>query len=165
MRCLMLALFTSCLVAVEPTTEEPPTFTVGDLAVVAPYARAMPPGAVASAVFFTVRNDGAVDDALVSASSTACEVVELHTHVVENGVARMRQVPRIAVPAGGVAELRPGGDHVMLIGLHGDLAAGDLVTVDLVFEHAGTVQVTTTARPVKRPGRGRHGGHGQPGHH
>lgn len=62
---------------------------------------------------------------------------------------RMRQVEAIDVPAGGSAELKPGGLHLMMIDLTGQLVEGETVDVTLVFEQAGEVNVTL---PIKGPG-------------
>jgi copper(I)-binding protein len=82
-----------------------------------PYARAVPPGQPNSAVFLSLTNSSAQDRALVGAESPAAGVTELHTHVNEDGMMRMRRIDRIELPAGETVTLKPGGLHVMLIGL------------------------------------------------
>ena len=62
----------------------------------------------------------------------------------------------IAVPAGGMAMLARGGDHVMFMGLKQSLAHGDTVDVTLVFEKAGEVAVTIPVDLERKP----EGGHG-----
>ena len=66
---------------------------------------------------------------------------ELHTHIHDQGIMRMRLVARITVPAGAAATLKPGGDHVMLMGLTAPLKKGDTLSLTLVFEHAGEIAV------------------------
>ena len=88
------------------------------------YARASPPGAINSAAFMTIHNDGAEAIKLVSASSSAADVVELHNHEHHMGVMRMRQVDAIDVAGHGTTELKPGGLHVMLLGLRESLREG-----------------------------------------
>ena len=83
----------------------------------------------------------AAADRLVSASSPAARTTELHTHIREGDVMRMRGVPGIEVPAGQAVTLQPGGLHLMLIGLTQPLNRGETVPVTLVFERAGPVQV------------------------
>ena len=80
------------------------------------------------------------DDRLLAASSPVAETVELHTHLDEDGVMRMRPVPAIAVPAAGMVELKPGGLHIMLIGLKGPLKEGRRFPLTLIFERAGPVE-------------------------
>jgi copper(I)-binding protein len=98
------------------------------------------------AVYATIANTGKEADALVSASSEASQTVELHETKNEGGVMKMRPVPKIAVPAGGKIEMKPGGYHVMLLGLKRDLKPGETVAVTLKFERGGEVRVDA---PVK----------------
>ncbi len=108
--------------------------------VVAPWTRAAGQGGT-GAGFLTLRNAGTAPDRLVSARAEIARTVELHTHTNDNGVMRMRPVPGIDVPAGGEVLLRPGGFHIMLIGLTAPLRLGTTVPVTLVFERAGEVRV------------------------
>ncbi|MFM1892226.1 MAG: hypothetical protein RLZ44_1303 [Pseudomonadota bacterium] len=117
------------------------------------YARAVPPVVPNSAAFMTLHNAGTADHTLVSASSPAAATVELHTHINDNGVMRMRPVEGgIAVPAGGSTELQPGGLHVMLIGLHQPLVEGDQVELELTFEDGSTQLLTAPVRKVMAGG-------------
>ena len=72
----------------------------------------------------------------------AARVVELHTHIREGDVMRMRPVADIPLPSGQTVHLRPGGLHIMLIGLTEPLRQGATVPLTLRFERAGEVQVT-----------------------
>ena len=98
------------------------------------------------AVYVTLSNSGSQADALVSASSDAAQTVELHEVKNEGGVMKMRPVSAIPVPAGGKAELKPGGYHIMLMGLKHDLKPGEKVPVTLKFEHGGEVRVEAAVR-------------------
>jgi len=106
----------------------------------APWARPTAPGAKVGGAFMTLVG-GKDADRLVSGSSPAAAAVELHTHVMDGGVAKMRAVPAIDVPANGRVELKPGGLHIMLINLKAPLKAGDTVPLKLRFEKAGEVDV------------------------
>lgn len=94
-------------------------------------------GAGNGAVYVLIENHGSDADALVSATSDAAATVELHETRQEGGVMRMRPLPRFDLPPGGRVEMRPGGHHIMLLGLTRDLQPGDTVTVRLRFEKAG----------------------------
>jgi copper(I)-binding protein len=98
------------------------------------------------AVYVTIRNGGGQPDALVAAASDAAATVELHETVRDGGVMRMRPLEKVTVPAGGAVEMKPGGHHIMLLGLRRDLRSGDTVTVTLTFEKAGTVSVQAPVR-------------------
>jgi periplasmic copper chaperone A len=115
-------------------------YRAGDLHIGHPWSRAA--GANTNgAGFMTIRNSGTQPDRLLSASTPIARVVELHTHIREGEVMRMRPVQDIPVPAGQTVRLRPGGLHVMLIGLTEPLRQGAEVPLTLRFERAGEVQV------------------------
>ena len=117
------------------------------LAVTDAYTLAVPPGQPNSAVFLTMTNDSTRSRALVAGTSPIAEVVELHTHTHEGDMMRMRPVSRIEVPAQSAVRLQPGGFHVMLIGLKGDLAPGDQVDLTLIFDDGTRIRVDA---PVRR---------------
>ena len=103
-----------------------------------PWTRATAPGAQVAGGYMLIRNQGAADK-LLSASSPASAKVELHVHLNDNGVMKMREVPGYDVPAKGSFELKPGGAHLMFMNLKAPLKEGDKVPVMLKFEKAGEV--------------------------
>ncbi|MGA8051083.1 MAG: copper chaperone PCu(A)C [Burkholderiales bacterium] len=112
-----------------------------NLEIDAPWTRATPPGASVAGGYASIRNRGAAPDKLVSASSSAADHVELHIMSMEGGVMRMQQVPSLEVPAGGELSLKPGGAHLMFIGVKAPFKTGEKVPVKLRFEKAGDVEV------------------------
>ena len=131
-----------------------------EVSVTDPFSRASAPTAKAGAAFLTVKID-AGNDKLLGGSSPVAEKVELHTHLMEDGIARMRPVDGgIDVAAGSPVELKPGGLHLMLIGLKAPLKQGDSFPLTLNFEKAGavTVMVPVQGPGAKAPGAGQ-GGH------
>jgi len=114
--------------------------THGSLTLIHPWTRAARAGAQ-GAGFMAIRNNGTEADRLVSATSPAAPRMELHTHVRDGDVMRMRPVNDIPVPAGQTVRLQPGGLHLMFIGLSQELRRGQSVPVTLVFERAGAVTV------------------------
>lgn len=129
----------------------------GDLAVAQPWTRAAGQGATAAG-FMAISNRGAAADRLLSASSPAARAIELHSMVHDGDVMRMRPVEAIEVPAGQTATLRPGGFHLMLIGLSQALRQGETVPVTLRFERAGEVKVElpVQAAGAREPAPHRH---------
>lgn len=113
-----------------------------------PYARAVPAGQPNSAAFMTLSNRSDTSHALVSAASPAANTVELHTHVNEGGMMRMRKVERIEIPAGQTVVLAPGGLHIMLIGLKQALEPGDSVALDLSFDDGSKAKVQAPVRQI-----------------
>jgi len=92
---------------------------------------------------------------LVSVSSPAAGVVEIHEMAMEKDVMRMRQVPGLDLAAGRTVELKPGGYHVMLMDLKQPLKGGDSVPLTLVFEDAAKARFTQEIQaPVTALGGG-----------
>ena len=116
------------------------------LSVVGPYVRLAPPGARVTGAFMTIRNTSDKAIQLVKADSSAAKVTELHNHINDNGVMRMRQVKSISVPAKGEVQLKPGSYHVMLIDMQVPIKEGDTVAITLEFSDGGT---KTVQAPVK----------------
>lgn len=113
-----------------------------DIAISHPYARATVPGQPTAGGFVTLTNGGQAADRLLSASAEVSKTVELHTMQIQGHVMRMRQVEAIELPAGKTVELKPGGLHIMFIGLKAPLKEGDTFPMTLRFEKAGEVTVT-----------------------
>jgi periplasmic copper chaperone A len=125
------------------------SFKLGELTIGHPYARATAPGQPAGGAYLSIRNAGAAGDKLVSASADVSKSVELHEMKMEGTVMRMRELSVIEVPAGKAVELKPGGLHIMLMGLKAPLKEGDKFPLKLKFEKAGDVTVTVN---VEGPG-------------
>ncbi|HHG89320.1 MAG TPA: copper chaperone PCu(A)C [Devosia sp.] len=122
---------------------------VGELELSGAFTRATPPNAKTGGGFVTITNNGEMDDQLVSVSSPAAAVVELHTMKMENEVMVMRSSPDgFAVPAGEVTELSPGGKHIMFMQITEPFRMGNLVPVTLVFERAGSVDLMLPVAPI-----------------
>jgi hypothetical protein len=102
-----------------------------------------------TAAYLTMQNDAVTDDRLVAVSADAATRVEVHETIIENDVARMEMLPDgVPILAGSRVELKTGGLHLMLIGLTGPLAPGQVVTLTLTFE-SGAVAVVRA--PVRMP--------------
>jgi len=144
---------------VAPAAPATAVVTIGDLRLAAPWARATAPAAMNGAAFLTLDNGGATDR-LVAATADVSRVVELHTHVREGEVMRMRKVDAIEVTGGTTTRLEPGGLHIMLIGLHKPLAEGQRFPLTLTFANAGNVVVDVTVKAIGATDPGSQGGHG-----
>ena len=106
----------------------------------------------------------AQDAKLVAAQSPVAGVVEVHEMALDNGVMKMRAVPSLALPAGKAVELKPGGYHVMLMDLKGQVKDGDTVPVTLVVEGQDgkrqSIEVKAPARTMAQPAmKHEHGAH------
>ena len=120
--------------------------SAGDITVSNAWARATAGPAKAGAAFMHLKNKGDTPDKVVSADADVSKVVELHTHVMQDGMMKMREVPSIPVPADGATMLEPGGYHIMFIGLTEPLQKGASFPLTLTFEKAGTVTVTVDVK-------------------
>ncbi len=136
-----------------PSPVAGPTFRVGALTITEVNARAAPAGE-RSAAYLTIANGGSAEDALLAAASDVADTVEVHEVVMEGGLAKMQPVARIPVAAGGKETLRPGGYHVMFIGLRQELKEGSTIKVTLTFERAGAVPVEARVITYAMPAGG-----------
>jgi periplasmic copper chaperone A len=99
-----------------------------------------------SAVYVTLSNHGNEPDTLVSATTNIATAVELHETIEKDGKMVMQPRSKFDVPAGGKLEMKPGGYHIMLLGVKQALKPGDMVHVTLTFQNAGEMSVEA---PVK----------------
>eukprot|EP01029_Cantina_marsupialis_P023958 TRINITY_DN60467_c2_g1_i1.p1 TRINITY_DN60467_c2_g1~~TRINITY_DN60467_c2_g1_i1.p1 ORF type:complete len:169 (-),score=19.33 TRINITY_DN60467_c2_g1_i1:367-813(-) len=111
------------------------------------YVRATPPGLPNSAAFLTIENETDTSLSLVKASSQVAKSVELHTHDMKDGVMKMYQVPKIDIAADSKTVLKPGGFHIMLIGLSKPLKEGEKVSLTLEFSNGETKTIEV---PIKK---------------
>jgi copper(I)-binding protein len=112
------------------------------------WVRATVPQQKATGAFMQLT--AAQDSKLISVSSSAVPIVEVHEMTMDGGVMKMRAIPSLALPAGKAVALRPGGYHVMLMDLKQAMKAGDVVPLTLVVENATgkreTVEVKAEVR-------------------
>lgn len=108
-------------------------------------ARATHPGMSSSAAYMDIENHGKKAVHLVSVKSPVAKKTELHTTLMKDGVMKMQEVENLNVPAGDKVQLKPGGMHVMLMGLNEQIKEGDMVPVFLTFSNGQTVSVEAMA--------------------
>lgn len=115
--------------------------------VMKPYARAAIIQQRNSAAFMGLKNNGA-DAAVVNAQSPVAKIVELHTHINDKGVMRMRKIPQIKLPAQQSVTLQPGGLHIMLLGLNRDLKPGEEIDVTLDFSDGSSKSIKVPVQNI-----------------
>jgi copper(I)-binding protein len=136
--------------------------TVGQLKISAPWTRATPKGANVGGGYLKITNTGAVPDRLVGGSSDVAGRFELHEMSMDNGVMKMRPLANgIEIKPGQTVEFKPGGHHVMFVGLNKPIALGEPVKATLTFEKAGKVDVTFAVEGIGAQTGG--GDHSVPG--
>jgi copper(I)-binding protein len=114
-----------------------------------PWVRRAPvvPNTPSSAAgYVTIVNQGGTPDVLLSAAADLAASVEIHETRNMSGMMMMERIPKIALPPGGRVELKPGGYHLMLMGLKRALSPGQSVTLTLVCERAGPVTIRAEVR-------------------
>ena len=124
------------------------SFKLGEIDIGHPYARVTGAGQATGAGYLKLANKGA-DDRLLSARAAVSASAELHSMSMDGDVMRMRQVDAIVLPAGKSVELKPGGFHLMFVGLKAPLKEGDKFPLTLKFEKAGEVEVTVNVESPK----------------
>ena len=135
----------------------------GPIAVDGAWARATTAQAQAGGAFMTIANAGPAADQLVAVRTDIADRAEIHLTVESDGVMKMREAEAgVAIPAGQSVEFRPGGYHVMLMGLKRPLTAGESFPLALTFDKAGQVQIQVEVKPANHmPAGAQHGHHGK----
>ena len=122
--------------------------TQGSLSVENAWAR---PGSAGSnsAVYFRIDNPTNREDTLIGASSAAASQVEIHLSMMgADKTMAMHPQESVTVPSRGQVTFEPGGLHMMLVKLQGDLVEGEEIELTLRFREAGemTLQVPVEQR-------------------
>jgi periplasmic copper chaperone A len=125
------------------------TFKVGPLVIEAPWTRATPGGAQVGGAYLKITNTGAEADRLIGGSLPIATSVEVHEMTMTDGVMKMRKLEKgLEIKPGQTVELKPGGYHVMFMGLREGLKQGQPIKGTLVFEKAGSVEVEYVVAPI-----------------
>ena len=142
-------------------------YKVGSIQISQPWARATPKGASSGAAYMTVSNTGTAAQRLTCVSSDAAAECQIHEMTMDGGVMKMRPVQGgLEVKPGETVTLKPGGFHVMLVGLKGPLQVGKSLDATFKVEGGGTVQVEfpVAAIGAPAPGTAQGGQMNMPGH-
>jgi copper(I)-binding protein len=127
-------------------------YSIGSIEVGKPWSRATPKGAKVAGAYMTITNKGTAPDRLVGGSTSAASGFEVHSMVMEQGVAKMRPVEGgLEIKPGETVELKPGSFHVMLTGLKQPLEKGQKVKATLEFAKAGKVDVEYAVEAAGTP--------------
>lgn len=133
-------------------------YRLGALEIRQPWTRATPGTAQTGGGFLVVANTGTTADRLIGASSPAADKVEIHEMKMEGSVMRMRALDKgVEIPPGASVALKPGGLHVMFMGLKAPFRKGGSVPLTLVFEKAGKLEVELSVEALGAGGPQKHG--------
>jgi periplasmic copper chaperone A len=127
--------------------------SAADIEVRAAWVRATVPAQTASGAFMAIVSKAGAT--LVGVSTPVADEVEVHEMKMEGGVMKMRASPRVPLPAGRTVTFKPGGYHIMLMGLKRQMKPGETVPVTLKIENANrkidSVQVNAKVRELAEP--------------
>ncbi len=143
--------------------ESPRIFHSGSISIESPYAPELPPVSVNGAVFMTIVNEGEGPDQLIKATGSISSKVELHDHIEDEatGMLSMREVPSIDILPGERVSLKPGGLHVMLLGLDRPLEKGMEFDLRLEFASGTTLDIVVLVDRSKAGGHSHSHSHSQ----
>ncbi len=110
------------------------------------WIRAVPPVSKMTAVYMDIINKGSETDELIGANMDICKEVEIHTVFYEEDMMKMRKVDKVEIKGGDTVRLKPGGFHIMCIGIKKHPAEGEVLPVELKFKKSGTIKVNAEVR-------------------
>ncbi|WP_455480793.1 copper chaperone PCu(A)C [Bartonella sp. B12(2025)] len=124
----------------------PPVFAhqyrLGDIEIIHPWTRATQKGIQVGSGYLYIINHGNTPDRLVSVSTNEAQTAEIHSMTVINNIMKMEKMHNgIEIPGNGEITLKPGGNHIMFMGLSQPFKIGDKISATLTFEKAGTIDV------------------------
>lgn len=144
-RASALAVVAAVLAACGSSSGTSSSSSAGAITAKDPWVKTAPSGMTAA--FVTLDNGSDTADVLVSASTPAAGMVQLHEMVMKDGAMVMQEKKDgIAVPAHGTAVLEPGGNHIMLMELSAPIKVGEKVAITLTFASGTTLQIEAAAR-------------------
>ncbi len=117
------------------------TCSFAGIEVAQPQVRLLPPGLPNTSAYFTLTNTGQKDRSLIAVNSTSAKRVEIHNHIMTDGVMRMEKQDKLDIPADTAKELQPGGYHLMLFGLKKPLKENQLVPLALYFADGEVIMI------------------------
>jgi periplasmic copper chaperone A len=132
-----------------PAAAQAHSFKKGDLDVIHPWTRVTPGGVNAGSGYLKIRNNGKEADRMTGATFDGTEAVEVHEMTMDGDVMKMRQIKDgVAIKPGETVEFKPGGMHLMLLGLKKPIVEGADLKGTVTFEKAGKVDVEFLVKPL-----------------
>ena len=123
-------------------------FKFGNLTVETPWSRATPGKARSGVIYLTISNQGDAPDKLVSITTPVATRAEIHRSQMKDGMITMQPFRELTLRPGSSVLLRPGGLHVMLMGLKAPLKRGGTFDMTLTFKNAGPLTVKVRVEKI-----------------
>ena len=130
-----------------------PVWAENSLKVEGAWLRATPPGQSMAAAYMELINTGSKAVTLLGVATDAAAHAEIHRNTISEGMNQMRPSGPVSVAAGGTYSLKPGGSHLMLMGMKSTLTEGDTIAIELLLGDGTKLGLTL---PVHRSAPGRH---------
>lgn len=118
------------------------------------WARATAQSVTSTAIYVTLKNEGATPLVVSGISSSIASDLQMHDMKMEGDVMKMRPMPNFTFAPGVTAEFAPGGMHIMVEGLKQPLKAGSAFPVTITFASGETASFDVTVKDSAP----RHGG-------
>ena len=134
-------------------------YKLGNIEIKHPWAKATLAGQPVAGGFMKIVNTGTEPDRLLTVTSAVSDMIQIHQMKVEDGVMKMGEISGgLEIAPGAAVELKPGGLHVMFIGIKAPFREGETVKAMLTFERAGAIEVEFKVDAAK-PGDDAHKHH------
>ncbi|EJF76115.1 hypothetical protein ME7_01104 [Bartonella birtlesii LL-WM9] len=142
---IVWVLFFACI-AYPATAQQ---YKVGDIEILHPWTRETPRGIKVGSGYLYIINHSNLPDRLVSVSTKGVQTTEIHSMAVVNDIMKMEKMHHgIEIPGNGEITLKPGGDHIMFMGLSKPFKLGEKISAKLTFEKAGTIDVDFSVNAI-----------------
>ncbi|MBX4335330.1 copper chaperone PCu(A)C [Bartonella raoultii] len=147
------ALIFSCIIALPAAAQQhklnDQQYKIGDIEILHPWMRATPQGIKVSSGYLYIINHSSTPDRLVSVSTDGVQTTEIHSMSVVNDIMKMEKMHNgVEIPGNGEVTLKPGGNHIMFMGLSQPFKPGDKINAKLTFEKAGTVDINFSVKAI-----------------
>lgn len=114
------------------------------------YVRETIPGTSISSAYMTLNNSTNKNRRLTSASSSVSKRIEIHEHIMKDGMMRMRQRDSVEILANDSTVFQPSGYHLMIFDLKQPLKAGETIIITLHFDDESSLDVNYQVKGLKQ---------------
>ncbi|UTO28458.1 copper chaperone PCu(A)C [Bartonella harrusi] len=124
-------------------------YQIGNIEILHPWTRATPKGIKVSSGYLYIINHSNTPDRLVSVSTNGVQTTEIHSMAFVNDIMKMEKMHNgVEIPGDGEVSLKPGGDHIMFMGLSQPFKPDDKISAKLTFEKAGTIDIEFSVHAI-----------------
>ena len=123
------------------------------------YVRATIPGTQVSAAYMDLLNKSDKNKTLIGVEGAISERIEIHEHVMADGMMKMRQRENLVIEANNRTVLQPSGYHLMIFNLTSPLKPGQTVHITLLFSDGSKQHVPLPVQSIKRKKNSNHAHH------